>query len=88
MEDNCIECINQSSIQFLFQVQQYHRRLPRNRKNQRKLDHLDLAYGLEGSPASKITPMPSNGRRMLHRGLSIQTDCRDSEAQTDPTTLG
>lgn len=25
---------------------------------------------------------------MLHRGFSVQTDCRDSEAQTDPTTLG
>ena len=32
--------------------------------------------------------MPTNGRRILHRGFTIQTDYRDSEAQTDPTTLG
>ena len=68
-------------------MQQY-RRLPRNRKHQRKLDHLDLAYGLEGSPATKITPMPSARRGMLHRGFTTQTDFRDSEAQTDPCTLG
>ena len=72
---------------FVLQHQQ-HRRLPRNRKNQRKLDHLDLAYGLEGSPASKITPMPPGARSMLRRGYATQTDHRDSEAQTDPTTLG
>ena len=63
--------------------------MPRNRKNQRKLDHLDLAYGLEGSPASKITPYPSDRRRgLMHMGFSTQTDFRDSEAQTDPCTLG
>ena len=65
-----------------------YRRLPRNRKNQRKLDHLDLAYGLEGSPASKITSVPAGSRDMLRRGYTVQTDYRDSEAQTDPTTLG
>ena len=32
--------------------------------------------------------MPTNGRKMLHRAFTIQTDYRDSEAQTDPTTLG
>ena len=49
---------------------------------------MDLAYGLEGSPATKITPMPLGGRGMLRRGYTTQTDYRDSEAQTDPTTLG
>ena len=47
-----------------------------------------MAYGLEGSPASKITPMPPGARGMLRRGYTTQTDYRDSEAQTDPTTLG
>ena len=49
---------------------------------------MDLAYGLEGSPASKITPVPPGARGMLRRGYTTQTDYRDSEAQTDPTTLG
>ena len=52
------------------------------------MDHLDLAYGLEGSPASKITPIPPGSRGMLRRGYTTQTDYRDSEAQTDPATLG
>ena len=32
--------------------------------------------------------MPTNGRKMLHRGFITQTDFRDSEAQTEPATLG
>ena len=32
--------------------------------------------------------MPPGSRGMLRRGYTTQTDYRDSEAQTDPATLG